>query len=66
MSREMVDSSGLFDWLVVAGGVEREFAVELTVLEVDDADVSVGDQELDGAVLVGSADADVVESAVVA
>jgi hypothetical protein len=32
----------------------------LAGLLVDDADVSVGDEELDGAVLVGSADADVV------
>jgi hypothetical protein len=46
--------------LVVAGGVERELADELAGCGVDDADVSVGDQELDRAVLAGSADADVV------
>jgi hypothetical protein len=46
--------------------VEGELADELAGLLVDDADVLVGDEELDGAVLVGSAAADVVWSAVVA
>jgi hypothetical protein len=46
-------------------GVERELADQLA-LEVDDADVLVGDQELELAVLVGSADADFVEPAVIA
>jgi hypothetical protein len=54
VSREMVDSLGLVGGLVVAVGVEGEFADELAGLLVDDADVSVGDEELDGAVLVGS------------
>ena len=31
MSREIVDSSGLVEWLVVAGGVEGEFADELAL-----------------------------------
>ncbi len=66
MSREIVDCSGLFEGLVVAVGVEGEFADELAVLEVDDAYVLVGDQEFDLSSFVGSADADVVEAAVVA
>ena len=60
MSRDIVDISGSREWLVVAGGVEGEFADELAGFCVDDADVSVGDEELDWASCVGSADADVV------
>jgi hypothetical protein len=56
----MVDSSGLREWLVVAGGVEGEFADELTCVCVDDADVAVGDEELDCSSFVGFADTDVV------
>jgi hypothetical protein len=50
----------LVEGLVVAGGVEREFADELAGVCVDDADVLVGDQQLDRSSFVGSADADVV------
>ena len=39
---------------------------EFTCLGCDDSDVEVGDEEGYGGVFVGSADADVVESAVVA
>src|ERR1700733_9455770 len=53
VSREMVDSLGLCEGLVVAGGVECELADELA-LEVDDADLLVGDEELDRAAFVGS------------
>jgi hypothetical protein len=64
MSREIVDGLGLCEWLVVAVGVELgfegEFADELSGVCVDDADVLVGDEELDCSSLVGSADADVV------
>jgi hypothetical protein len=60
MSREIVDGSGLCEWLVVAVGVERELAYELAGVGVDDADVEVGDEELDCSSCVGSADADVV------
>ena len=42
-----MDSLGLVDWLVVAVGVEGELADELAGLLVDDADVLVGDEELD-------------------
>ena len=66
VSREIVDVSGSPEGLVVACGVEGEFADELAGVCVDDADVAVGDEELDRSSLVGSADADVVESAVVA
>jgi hypothetical protein len=43
MSREIVDSSGVGDGLVVVGVVEGELAEELAGLLVDDADVVVGD-----------------------
>ncbi|GAA4748845.1 hypothetical protein GCM10023328_34170 [Modestobacter marinus] len=49
--------------LVVAGGVEGEFAEEFAGGGVDDADVQVLDQEQDVGSGVGSADADVVEAA---
>jgi hypothetical protein len=51
--------------LVVHGGVEDEFADEFAGGGVEDADVQVLDQEDDGGSVVGSADADVVEPAVV-
>ena len=41
-------------------------AEEFACLGCDDSDVEVGDEEGYGGVFVGSADADVVESAVVA
>jgi hypothetical protein len=46
--------------LVVAGGVEGEFAQEFTVVG-DDADAQVVDQEQHWSFAVGLADADVVE-----
>ena len=52
--------------LVVDVGVEGEVAEEFARGGVDDADVEVGDEGGDGGSGVGSADADVVESAVVA
>ena len=61
--------AGLFGWvlgLVVAVGVEGEVSEEFTGLGCDDFDVEVGDEEGYGGVFVGSADADVVELAVVA
>ena len=60
---------GLFGWvlgLVVAGWVKGEVAEEFAGLGCDDFDVEVGDEQGYGGVFVGSADADVVESAVVA
>jgi hypothetical protein len=65
MSRVMVDGLGACEGLVVAGWVERELADELP-LEVDDADVLVGDEELDWPAFVGSSEADFVDLAVVA
>ena len=65
MSRDIVDSSSCPDWLVGAARIERELTDELA-LQVDHADPLVGDQELHGTALVGPADADFVEAAVVA
>jgi hypothetical protein len=52
--------------LVVLGGVEDEFTQELSGGLVDHSDVAVLDEEQDVGSGVGSADADVVEAAVVA
>jgi hypothetical protein len=52
--------------LVVPAGVEGELAQELTGVFVDHADVAVLDEEQDVGSGVGSADADVVQPAVVA
>ena len=52
--------------LVVAGGVEGEFAEEFACGGVDDADVEVLDEHQDAGSGVGPADADVVEAAAVA
>ena len=49
-------------WLVVAGGVDGEFAEEFAGGGVDDADVEVVDEQDDVGSGVGSADADVVEA----
>jgi hypothetical protein len=52
--------------LVVLGGVEGEGAEELAGGGVHDADVELGDEHDDEGSGVGSADADVVEPAIVA
>lgn len=52
--------------LVVGVGVEGEGSDVLTCGFVDDANVEVGDEKDEGASGIGSADADVVEPAVVA
>ena len=52
------------DGLVVAGGVDDQLAQQLAGGRVDDADLEVLDNQQDGGSGVGSADADVVESAV--
>jgi hypothetical protein len=80
MSQDIEDTAnlhrvrGVFLWpawwaaggLVVAVGVEDEFAEELAGGGVDDADVQVLDEEKDAGSGVGAADADVVELSVVA
>ena len=43
MCREILDSLGRREGLVVAGGIARELADELAVVEVDDADLVVSD-----------------------
>ena len=50
--------------MVVAGGVDGEFADDLAGVGVDDGDVVVVDEHGDAGSLGGSADADVVETAV--
>ena len=52
--------------MVVPGGVEGEVAEEFAGGGVDDADVEVGDEDDDVGSGVFSADADVVQAAVVA
>ena len=58
-------SFGCSGGLVVAAGVEDEFAEEFAGGGVDDADVEVLDDEDDAGSGVGSSDADVVQSTVV-
>ena len=61
--------AGFLGWvlgLVVTGWVKGEVSEEFAGLGCDDSDVEVGDQQGYGGVFVGSADADVVEPAVVA
>jgi hypothetical protein len=50
------------EWLVVAGGVEGQRTDQLAVVG-ENADVGSGDEELDLAVLVGSSDRNVSQSA---
>lgn len=52
--------------MVVAGGVKGELAQEFAGGGVDDSDVQILDQEQDVGSGVGPADADVMQSAVVA
>jgi hypothetical protein len=51
--------------LVVAAGVEGEFAQQFAGGRVDDSDLQVLDEQDDAGSSAGSADADVVQSAVV-
>ena len=66
MSRDIVDISTPSDWLVVAARIEGEPADQLTCAAVENRDLAVDDEQLDRPPLVGPADADVVELAVVA
>ena len=59
-------SGGLAGGLVVAVGIEGEFAEQFAGGGVDDADVQVVDEHQDAGPGVGSAGADVVELAAVA
>ena len=61
MSRDIVDTSTPSDRLVVATRVEGEPADQLACPGVEDADVQIGDEQLDRLALVGAAEADVVQ-----
>ena len=61
MSRDIVDTSESSDRLVVATGIEGQPADQLTRLGVEDANVAIGDEQLDRLSLVSSAEADVVK-----
>lgn len=61
MSRVIVDTSGSSDRLAVTTRIEDQPANQLARVEVEDPDVSVGDEELDRLSFVGPAQADVVE-----
>jgi hypothetical protein len=52
------------EWLVVAAGVDGEFADEFAGGGIEDADVQVADEHQDGGPGVLAAGADVVEAAV--
>jgi len=66
MSRDIVDTSTPSHRLVVATGIEGEPSDQLACVEVQDANVAIGHEEPDRTTLVGSAEADVMEPAVVA
>src|SRR5207342_3520405 len=66
MSRDIVDTSGPSDRLVVATRIEGEPADQLTCVGGEDPDVEIGREELDHPALVGPAEADVMQPAVVA
>ena len=61
MSRDIVDTSAPSDRLVVATRIEDQPSDQLTRSGVEDADVAIGDKELDRLALVGPTEADVVE-----
>jgi len=61
MSRDSVDTSTPSDRLVVATGIEDQPADQLTGSGVEDADIAIGDKQLDRLALVGAAKADVVK-----
>ena len=65
MSRDIVDTLGLGDGLVVLGGVEGEVAEEVAV-EREDAYVASCGEDDDSPASVGVADSDVVELSFVA
>jgi len=56
MSRDIVDISTSSDRLVVAIGVKGELSDQLACVEIEDADVAIGDEELDRTALVGPAE----------
>src|SRR6188474_74334 len=61
MSRDIVDTSAPSERLVVAARVEHQTADQLTRSGVEDADVAIGDEQLDQPSLVSATEPDVVE-----
>jgi hypothetical protein len=61
MSRDIVDTSTPSERLVVATGIERQPADQLPRSGIEDADVAIGDEQLDRQALVGAPESDVVE-----
>jgi hypothetical protein len=66
MSRDIGDISTSPDRLIVAAGIEGELPAQLACVWSQNPDLAIGDEELDRPSLMGSADADVVQPAVVA
>jgi hypothetical protein len=60
MSREILDSLGPPERLVIATRIQRELSDQLA-LQSDHTDALIGNEELDLEPLVGSAEADVME-----
>lgn len=61
MSRDIVDTSTPSDRLVVAARIEGQSADQLAGSGIEDADVAIGDEQLDRLALVGAPEADVVQ-----
>jgi hypothetical protein len=61
MSRDIVDTSAPTDRLVVAARIEGQPADQLARLGVEDANVAIGDEQLDRLALVRPAEPYVVE-----
>jgi hypothetical protein len=66
MSRDIVDTSAPSDRLVVPARIEGELPDQLAGSGIEDANVAIGDEELDRLALVSPAEADVVKPRVVA
>src|ERR1044072_4978928 len=66
MSRDIVDTSTPFNWLVVASGVEGEPADQLACVGGEDPDRAISDEELHRPPLVSPAKTDVMQTAVMA
>ena len=61
MSRDIVDTSTPSNRLVVPTRIEGQPSDQLSGSCIEDADVSIGDEQLDQPALMGTTKADVVE-----